>query len=359
MPSNARSSRPTRAMRSASSNCRASGSPIRPTDARSTVSPPVSSGHFCDERVTALVASRSPAPTSRPLPSGGVTPAKAKVTIAMLALSIAASSPAADAATGCSSRAALAAGTAMTTASAASCSATGTAPHSSVNPVARAGDAADGHAGAHGESPAVRDGGRQPAKTAAQRGEHRPGRRGAGADVGDRGGGFEQRSAGFELGGQSSHRGPQRERVGPSGVDAAEQRLDQAVGHLVAQSGRAPAHRPRRPRSAAATARVTARRPGRPARPGSGPQTRAPPRRRTGYRTSSGPAADGCCPPCAPGPTWSAGADPVAVQPEGRQQVAALPGGRSAAPRHRRPPSRRRPGRAATCRRPWATPRAG
>ncbi len=50
-------------------------SPIRPTEARSTVTSPASSGHFCVERVTAFVASRSPAPTSSPLPAGGVTPA--------------------------------------------------------------------------------------------------------------------------------------------------------------------------------------------------------------------------------------------------------------------------------------------
>ena len=120
-------------MRSASSNCSAADSPSRPTDARSIVKS-VSNGHFCDDSVKPLVANRSPVATNKPLPGGDDTPAKAKLTTAELALSIAASSAAANGARSRSNRAAFAGGTATTTASAPSCWRSDTAPTSTAKP---------------------------------------------------------------------------------------------------------------------------------------------------------------------------------------------------------------------------------
>src|SRR3954452_6455554 len=133
IPSSGRNSRRTRSISSPSSSCSGRVSPIRPTDARSSVRPSVAIGHFCGDSVMALVTSRSPDPTSSPLPGTPSTAGKANVTIAMLALSTAPSPRAAPGATDGSRRAALAAGAATTTDSASMSSDAGTAPHSRAN----------------------------------------------------------------------------------------------------------------------------------------------------------------------------------------------------------------------------------
>ena len=150
----------------------------------------------------------------------------------MLAVSIEANSAAATGASSRSSTAALPAGAATTTASTASCRPSGTGPTASSKPVGVRRSVADRRSGAHLEATA---GGQllgQPGQSTGDAGEHRPGRRRAG----HRRGRPQQRTtvAGQPVG-QRRHRRLQRQFPGPSGIDAAEQRVDQPVHHLLAE----------------------------------------------------------------------------------------------------------------------------
>ena len=75
----------------------------------------------------------------------------------------------------------------------------------------------------------------QPAQAAGQAGEHRAGRPAARRRQPRPGRGQQRAALGRQPARQRRHRRLQRQLVGPAGVDAAEQRLDQPVDHLVAE----------------------------------------------------------------------------------------------------------------------------
>ena len=112
-------------------------------------------------------------------------------------------------------------------------STSGTAPHSTANPVGVRRIAARHRRRPHLEQPAGRQPLGQPPDSPAQRGEHRPGRGvRCGRRPGSSSGRVDERATLGELGREHRHRRAQRQLVGVAGVDAAEQRLDEPVQHL-------------------------------------------------------------------------------------------------------------------------------
>ncbi len=148
---------------------------------------------------------------------------------------------------------------------------------------------------------------------------------------------------------------PQRQLVGPSGVDATEQRFDQPVGHLVTEPV---AHQPadgevvgqRRQGGRDGSARP------RPGRPGWAPGLRGRRRGPTG-RPASCASAAGTGPPAR---TRAGGErrDAVGAEPGLGQQRQTSGRAAEQEPRPRRPPRPRPPAAPAACRRRPGRPRA-